>query len=235
MKNEIVWNKLAEEYDSLYAAQTDWRLGYSAVKELLEGVAGKKILDYGCGPGKFSRRLNALGAIVTGVDSSENATLKAREKGGNIAYRVVQNDDISFIEKESLDAAVANFVFCTMKTDEQIINISRQIYDKLKPNGYFVICDPHPDALGREYVSMKREKPEKIEHGAPVKVQLIGMTAQFYDYWRPTKEYIRILSDAGFKVDEIREPTIADCPDEKFWKDERTHPPHIIIRAKKVN
>lgn len=233
MDNEILWDKLAHEYDNQYDAITDWRLGYSAVEELLGDVIGKRILDYGCGSGKFSRRLDDLGAIVTGVDISNNAIKQAGQKEDNIDYRIIQKDDISFIERDSLDAAVANFVFCTMQTDEQIINISQQVFDKLKPGTYFVICEPHPQSLGYEYVSMRREKPECVKSRMPIKVLLTGMDVHFYDYWRLTDDYLSILEKSGFEIDVIKEPIIKDCPEENFWKDERIQSPLLIILGKK--
>ena len=234
MDNEILWDKLAHQYDNQYHAITDWRLGYLVVEELLGDVTGKRILDYGCGSGKFSRRLHDLGANVIGVDISNNAILQARAKGGNIEYMAIQKDDVSFIEKESLDAAVANFVFCTMQTDEQIKGILQQIYDKMNPGAYLIICEPHPLSLGYEYVSMRREKPKCVKSRMPIKVSLTGMDTKFNDYWRSTADYVSLLERPGFEINAIKEPIIEDCPGEHFWKDERIQAPLLIIRAKKV-
>ena len=61
------------------------------------------IADFGCGPGLYATRLAEKGAIVTGIDFSENS-LKygksiAKEKGLNINY--VHADYLDF-ETESL-------------------------------------------------------------------------------------------------------------------------------------
>lgn len=235
MTNEKVWNALAEEYDNQYHAVTDWRLGYSVVENLLEKIDGKRILDYGCGSGKFSRRLRDLGALVTAIDVSQNVINRAiQRRATNIDYRVVENDDLSFLDRESIDDAIATFVFCTMQQENKIRNIVQQIHEKLKPGGYFIVLEPHPDALGYEYVSMKREKPKEVKSGTPIKVQLTGMETQFYDYWRSKEDYIRILDESRFKIDAIREPIVENCPSETFWKDERIQPPLLMVRAKKV-
>jgi len=233
MTNGKVWDALAEEYDNQYHAVMDWRLGYSVVEELLGEIGGKRILDYGCGSGKFSRRIRDLGAVVTAVDASANAIERARQKDKtNIDYRVVKNDDLSFLGL--MDEAVATFVFCTMQQDNQIRNIIQQIYDWLNPEGYLTILEPHPWALGYKFVSMRRERPKEIKRGIPIKVQLTGMETPFYDYWRSIDDYVRILDETGFKVEVIKEPIVENCPNENFWKDERIQPPLLIVRAKKV-
>jgi SAM-dependent methyltransferase len=233
MANGKVWNALAEEYDNKYHAVMDWRLGYSVIEGLLGEIGGKRILDYGCGSGKFSRRLRDLGALVTAVDISTNAIERAKQKDRiGIDYRVVENDNLSFLE--SIGGAVAAFVFCTMQQESQVRNIAQQIYAKLNPGSYFVVLEPHPESLGYEYVSMKREKPLNVRNGTPIKVRLTGMETPFYDYWKSKEDYIRILNETGFKVDNIREPIVDNCPEETFWKDERIRPPLLIVRAKKA-
>jgi len=235
MTNGKVWNALAQEYDNQYHAVMDWRLGYSVVENLLEEIGGKRILDYGCGSGKFSRRLRDLGSLVTAVDVSENAINRARERDrSNIDYKVIENDDLSFLDEKSVDKAVAAFVFCTMQQDAQIRNIAQQIHGKLSPDGYFIVLEPHPDSLGYNFVSMKRERPEEVKSGTPIKVQLTGMDTPFYDYWRSKDDYVRILNDVGFEVDVIKEPVVENCPHETFWRDERIQPPLLVVRAKKV-
>lgn len=233
MANKRIWNELAEEYSGIDLL-TDWRLGYPYVERLIGDIKGKSILDYGCGSGQFTRRLHDIGAIVTAVDASESAIDIARRKDNrNIQYRVIKNNDVSFLKNNSLDGAVSTFVLCTIKRNSQIQHMVKQIYDKLRPKSYFIILEPHPNSLGYEYVSMRREKPEKIETGTHIKVHLNGMDSPFYDYWRSIEDYKEILEHSGFNIDKIKEPVIKGRPDETFWKDERIQSPHLIIRARK--
>ena len=174
-----------------------------------------------------------LGALVTAVDVSANAIKRARQRDKtNIDYRVVENDDLSFLGL--MDEAVATFVFCTMQQDNQIRNITQQIYEKLNPEGYLTILEPHPEALGYEFVSMRRERPKEVKSGTPIKVQLTGMDTPFYDYWRSIDDYVRILDETGFEIEAIKAPIVENCHDETFWKDERIQSPLLIVRAKKV-
>ena len=58
--------------------------------ELLGDVAGRSVLDAGCGEGYLARVLTANGARVTGIDLSPRLIAMAREKDteGQIEYRV---------------------------------------------------------------------------------------------------------------------------------------------------
>jgi 2-polyprenyl-3-methyl-5-hydroxy-6-metoxy-1,4-benzoquinol methylase len=231
---EANWNKLISEYDSEYHALTDWRLGYSTVEELLGSLTGKKVLDYGCGTGKFSRRLYYLGAKVIGVDNSKEAIKIARKKSPKeIVYKTIKETRLNFIQNESLDFVVVNFVLCCIKNTKEISKILKEIYKKLKSNGKLIILDPHPNSIGHYYVSSIRKKPKLVFNGAPIRVHLLGMTESFYDYWISKKNYVEILESEKFKIKEIKEPIISSSNKEKFWKDERMHPPFIIIEAVK--
>ena len=58
--------------------------------ELLGDIAGRRLLDAGCGDGYLARVLAARGAHVTGIDLSPRLIEMARQKdpGGGIDYRV---------------------------------------------------------------------------------------------------------------------------------------------------
>ena len=67
------------------------RVGW--VEGLVGGLAGKRVVDVGCGGGIFAEALARLGANVTGIDLSEKgigvARLHQYESGTSIDYRLV--------------------------------------------------------------------------------------------------------------------------------------------------
>lgn len=237
MTSNQVWDALAREYAEKFkvgAMVTDWRLGHSIVEELLGDVQGKRILDYGCGSGKFSRRLRDRGAFVIGVDTSLTAIELARQAGEEgIVYHCIPPDDLSTVPMGAIDHAVATFVFCTIQEEYRLRAITRQIYERLPSRGTLTIGDPHPDSLGYNYVSTRREKPSTLTNGTPIRVHLAGMDSSFYDYWKPIAMYRTLLEEAGFRIETIREPILEGHPEETFWKDERVQAPNIIIQARK--
>jgi 2-polyprenyl-6-hydroxyphenyl methylase/3-demethylubiquinone-9 3-methyltransferase len=67
------------------------RVGW--VEKLAGGLAGKRVVDVGCGGGIFTEALARLGANVTGIDLSEKgigvARLHQYESGTSVDYRLV--------------------------------------------------------------------------------------------------------------------------------------------------
>lgn len=79
----MFFNTIADTYDEWYkkplgqfADQVETKLAFT----LFQPQAGEFVLDVGCGTGNFSLKLAQLGAIVTGIDISEEMLAIAREK-----------------------------------------------------------------------------------------------------------------------------------------------------------
>jgi SAM-dependent methyltransferase len=81
------------DYDSFaeaYSAETEANLinGYyarPAILDLAGDVAGRRILDAGCGSGPLLAALRDRGAVVTGIDSSTKMLELARQRLGDDA------------------------------------------------------------------------------------------------------------------------------------------------------
>jgi len=74
----------------------------------LAGLAGKAVLDVGCGGGILSEAMACLGAKVTGIDLSEKALkvarLHLRESRLAVDYRFSSAEDFSDLHREEFDA-----------------------------------------------------------------------------------------------------------------------------------
>ncbi|GMG88466.1 bifunctional 2-polyprenyl-6-hydroxyphenol methylase/3-demethylubiquinol 3-O-methyltransferase UbiG [Biformimicrobium ophioploci] len=71
------------------------------------GVAGKKLLDVGCGGGILAESMAQRGAEVTGIDMGEAplsvAKLHALESGAKVDYRQITAEELAEQEPESFD------------------------------------------------------------------------------------------------------------------------------------
>lgn len=83
------WARRSDDLDAMLGP-----LGEVGIKAL-GGVAGKSVLDIGCGAGHTSRALAELGADVTGVDISEDLLAAAkRSKGARYLLADAGKDDL---------------------------------------------------------------------------------------------------------------------------------------------
>jgi 2-polyprenyl-6-hydroxyphenyl methylase / 3-demethylubiquinone-9 3-methyltransferase len=77
------------------------------IERLAGGLAGKRILDVGCGGGILAEAMAARGAQVTGIDLAEKpikvAMLHRLESGSTVDYRLVSAEDLAGESPESFD------------------------------------------------------------------------------------------------------------------------------------
>ncbi len=91
-RGRVYWDKRYLELDE----PEGFTAGETAVERFLEAVpAGARILDLGCGDGKWSRLLARSGHQVTAVDYSHEALRLARggDGGGGVDFRYVNAND----------------------------------------------------------------------------------------------------------------------------------------------
>ncbi len=235
---------LAEYRDRRHALM-DWRLGYSAVERELgtrgpgkdeagPPLAGRNVLDYGCGDGRFTRLLRDRGARLIGVDVSADAIARARAGNcRNIDYQVIESGQLEVLPPGWADLAVSTFVLCCLRTVDQIAAVLRAIGERLKPAGRLVVSEPHPDAVGREFYSMRRTPRGRLTSGTPLDVFLPRTGETLHDFWHSRADYAHAFAAAGFTIDQTYEPTMPPDPAEPHWQAERDHPPFLIFRARK--
>src|SRR5689334_12251844 len=77
------------------------------IERLAGGLAGKRVVDIGCGGGILAEAMAASGAQVLGIDLADKplkvAMLHARESGANVAYRLVSAEDLAAEEPGGFD------------------------------------------------------------------------------------------------------------------------------------
>ena len=114
-------------------AQDDPRL--EAILGLLGPLAGRRVLDLGCGKGRFARSLMALGAEVVGLDLSAGMLAEA---GGLLRVRGSARR-LPF-DGGRFDAVLAVEVFEHL-APQAIDRVCREVLRVLEPGGTFVVID----------------------------------------------------------------------------------------------
>jgi len=111
-------------------------------------VAGKVVIDVGCGGGLFAEEIARLGALVIGIDPAPGAIATAQkhaaEAGLDIDYRIGSGEHLP------ADGACADIVYC-VDVLEHVTDVDAVLAETarvLKPGGLFLF-----DTINRTLVS----------------------------------------------------------------------------------
>lgn len=121
------------------------------VKDIAGLGEGDKILDAGCGLGRISVELAALGLDVTGVDIIQSELDAAREsaEAEGFPLTLINHDLRSFQAREQFDCAInlyTSFGYCA--TIEEDMKILKNIADSVKTGGTFIMeCTSRETAI----------------------------------------------------------------------------------------
>jgi trans-aconitate methyltransferase len=178
------WNAtLYDNKHSFVAKYGEDVLGWLAPKE------GEHILDVGCGTGTLTEKIAEAGAVVTGIDASQEMIAKAKQAYNRIEFFVKDATDFSF--DEPFDAAFSNATFHWIKDQQQLLQC---IYNNLRAGGRLV------------YEMGAKHNVESI-HNAVKKVLIEEgfeeNTSIQVNYFASAGEHAAMLEKIGFTVSGI--------------------------------
>lgn len=218
----------ADHYDSFaesYSAENESSLLNAyyerpAMLGLAGEVAGRRILDAGCGSGPLSAALGAKGAVVTGFDSSPAMLELARQRLGESAdlHLADLSRPLPFAD-DSFDDVVASLVLHYLEDWSAPLAELRRV---LKPGGRLILSVNHPTVSvvtqpTEDYFAV-REYSEDYEFD--------GEPAVLTFWHRPLHAMINAFISAGYRVAAVSEPAPSpDTPHELL-------PPRILTGEK---
>ncbi len=132
----------ARNYDRLRPADSEWRELFDVLVEE-GGLAGRRVLDVGCGTGRLAAELAALGSRVWGVDPSEEMLARARANAGrSVGLKRGRAEDLPFTDGW-FERAVLRLVAHHVERERAFPELARV----LAPGGRLVIATFATDHL----------------------------------------------------------------------------------------
>ena len=182
-----------------------------ALQQALGPLVGRRVLDLGCGKGRFARRLADAGASVVGVDLSTGMLASAGFDRVRASARRLPLADGTF------DAVVAVEVLEHVASLDAVITEVRRV---LRPGGAFAVIDKNAGALNADRPWLPALAVKAIDqrrgrwmypHGGPVR-----------ERWFWPAPFARELRRAGFG--EVAMNYLLS-PRERVWRIFRAVPP----------
>jgi SAM-dependent methyltransferase len=180
-----------------------------AILALAGDVAGRRILDAGCGSGPLFAALRDRGAIVTGFDKSAGMLALARRRLGDDAdLQVADLDRPLPFPDDSFDDVIASLVLHYLEDWGPALAELRRV---LKPGGRLIVSVDHPFAIALMHREAGREPDYFATHNWVDEWTVSGQTALFSFWARPLHAMTDAFTAAGFRIAVISEP--APAPD----------------------
>jgi ubiquinone/menaquinone biosynthesis C-methylase UbiE len=154
-------------------------------------------LDVGCGTGRHTARLAALGHDVVGIDPSPEMLAVARARLPGVELRRGGFEGLPARDRE------ADLVVCALALSHvrALIAPVAELARVLAPAGLLVISNPHPFAtavLGRRAWFRRPD----------------GSRAAIPEYAHLTQDYVAALTAAGLRIEACVEPLLPPAADE---------------------
>ncbi len=170
------------------------------IRELLPPPAGRAAVDIGCGEGRWTRYLAAIGWHTTGVDRSGPLVAAAREAHPDGNYAVAEATALPLADASVDLALCVNVLMHVVELDAAVAELVRV----LRPGGAAVIGLVHPvaeagtfdeerDELRLSGYFAVEEHPVPLGHGHVVHQH------------RTIEQYVRAFLGAGLVLDDLRE------------------------------
>lgn len=175
--------------------------------ELIGDIQHKHILDLGCGDAQFGVELLELGAATyTGIEGSKLMIQAAQENlvasNGTVIHETMETYDFP---ENTMDLITSRFAL------HYIVNLNtlfENVYKALSAEGKFVFSVQHP-LITSSFIS--KQTSEKRENWIVDDYFLEGERSESWlnqvvtKFHRTTETYFKMLREAGFIIDDLRE------------------------------
>ncbi|MEM7032787.1 MAG: class I SAM-dependent methyltransferase, partial [Chloroflexota bacterium] len=202
-------------------------------------VSGKRVCDLACGEGHLSRALAEKGALVTGVDLSQNLLEHAKRQSAGHSIHFIRDDaqTLNQLQLNSLDLVICNMALM----DIPDIGLVYQAVNKiLRDGGIFIFSVLHP--CFETPFTVPETITEADETGNFVACRVMhytqeghwnsggtGMRGTVGAHHRTLSSYINHLLKNGFQLKDLAEPTLPPDTYQTFREQWSSKIPRALI------
>lgn len=197
------------EYDAFaaaYSAENDDSLANAfyerpAMLALAGHVAGRSVLDAGCGSGALSAALRDRRATVTGLDASAGMLDLAKKRlGDDVELRLADLNDPLPFEDGAFDDVIASLVLHYIEDWAPVLTEMRRV---LAPGGRLFASVDHPIVA----YTIHEPRPDYFENTSYEFEWEFGGQRVPMRFWRKSlQSMVDTFMAAGFRVTRIAEP-----------------------------
>ncbi|HET7089227.1 MAG TPA: class I SAM-dependent methyltransferase [Anaerolineae bacterium] len=210
---KLWWEKAAENYQQQCRIPIDILYGPGAPNEdelqLIGPVAGKHVLEIGCGGAQAAIAFAKRGAVVTGIDIAEAQLRFARELAAKegVEITLLQGDmaDLGPIATASQDVV---FSACAFGYVDDLFACFAEVHRVLKPTGIFVWSVGHPfnQVLDDHHPEALIVINSYFDTGIHIEGATDTPGEAFASFNRTISDYFDLLIQTGFVVERLIEP-----------------------------
>ena len=240
-ETEQIYDDNAEKWLRLTPSSLSDFTARPLVFEACGDVAGRSILDIGCGEGYCARELKRRGAgdyLAVDLSSQMIQAAKQQEQKDNYGIEFRTANIVEFVPERRFELCVAVFLFNYLRVEE-MRKVFSMVYQALSPGGEFVFSVPHPAfpftrteqsppfyfaSEGKNYFTSINEQLEGEiwkRNGEPLHVQCVHKT--WSDYFEGLRLEVKELTVT---------PELVEM-DENFFSPLLNEPLHILFKVSK--
>jgi 2-polyprenyl-3-methyl-5-hydroxy-6-metoxy-1,4-benzoquinol methylase len=212
-----------------------------AIRATLPNLAGRHVLDLGCGMGQLALYCVQQGAAsVVGTDISENMIAVARQTATHpqIEYRVAPIEDLEF-PPARFDLVLSSLALHYVADYAGVV---RNVARWLRPGGHFIYTVHHPIlSASRAVDPWIRDQDGQLLHwaiddyGDESRRELEWMVSGVIVYHRTLATLLNTLIDHGLQIERVLEPEAlpeAAAANPQLLN-ERRRPPFLLVRSRR--
>ncbi len=204
--------------------------------ELCGDMQGQRVLDIGCGEGRFCRMLNARGAEITGLDCTRPLIEEAQKRDADGKYLIADAVNLPF-PAASFDVCISYIALVDIQDFRRAIAEMARV---LKHGGRVIFSNLQPYATANMNGWTKDADGKKLYFpidNYTTERTLIGRWRgiEVAQYHRPLGMIMRAFIDAGLALRQFREPVASEDAksEHPILKDDERVPLFVVMEWKK--